>query len=167
MFLGLVVALVDEVSQVEPLALGCNSVVSTRYHFPIRAVLYPAFLNTSPQGPGLRSQSVVGLQTVTHHAPVPAKARRIGPPKEKQLNRKPRRSGLSGELCDPEYQVRGQVEKNHHQFVVAHHGVIDFGKALFGYLNRRCVNPKHPLAGKDKSENPVDKNSQVNDREPA
>jgi hypothetical protein len=89
------------------------------------------------------------------------------PNQEKQFNRKPRHSGLPGELCEPEYQVRGHVEKNHRHFVVTHHGVIDFGKALFGYLNRRSVNPKHPVAGKDKSDNPVEKDSQVNDRAPA
>ena len=114
MFLGLVVALVDEVSQVEPLAHGMQLRGIDQVPFPDQGGLVSGFLEQLPQGSGLRSQSVVGLQTVTQHAPFPAKARRIGPPKEKQLNRKPRRSGLSGELCEPEYQVRGQVEKNHH-----------------------------------------------------
>ena len=33
-------------------------------------------------------------------------------------------------LCEPEYQVRSHIEKNQRQFVVAHHGVMDFIKAI-------------------------------------
>ena len=94
--------------------------------------------------------------------------------KEKKEAEKKKAEGLfvsytrwRSKIDEPEYQVRGQVEKNHRQFKVTHHGVIDFGKALFGYLDRRSVNPKHPVAGKDKSDNPVEKDSQVNDRAPA
>ena len=50
---------------------------------PDQGGLVSGFFKHFPQGPDLRSQSIVGLQTVTHHAPVPAQARRIGPPLKK------------------------------------------------------------------------------------
>ena len=77
--LGLVVALVDEVSQVEPLAHGMQLLGITQVPFPDQGGLVSGFLEHIPHGPGLRSQSVLGLQPVTDHAPVPAQARRISP----------------------------------------------------------------------------------------
>ncbi len=77
--LGLVVALVDEVSQVEPLAHGVQLRSIAQVPFPDQGGLVSGLLEHLPHGPGLRSQSVVGLQPVTDHAPVPAQARRISP----------------------------------------------------------------------------------------
>ena len=67
--LGLVVALVDEVSQVEPLAHGMQLLGITQVPFPDQGGLVSGFLEHIPHGPGLRSQSVLGLQPVTDHAP--------------------------------------------------------------------------------------------------
>ena len=77
--LGLVVALVDEVSQVEPLAHGVQLRGIAQVPFPYQCGLVSGFLEHFAQGPGLGSQSVLGLQPVTDHAPVPTQAGRIGP----------------------------------------------------------------------------------------
>jgi hypothetical protein len=73
---------------------------------------------------------------------------------EKHLNRKTFRPGLSGKLCEPENQVWIHVQNKHRHFIVTHHGIIDFSKALFRYLELPSVSPKHPNLGKDKRDNP-------------
>ena len=78
LLLGLVVTLVDKVSQVEPLAHGTQLRGIAQVSFTDQGGLVSGFLKHLPQSPDLRSQSIVGLQTVTDHAPVPAQARRIG-----------------------------------------------------------------------------------------
>ena len=47
---------------------------------------------------------------------------------------------------------------------VTHHGIIDFSKTLFRYLEPPSVSPKHPILGKENSQKPIKEYSQVNDR---
>ena len=70
----------------------------------------------------------------------------------KARKRKPFSSSLSRKLGEPKDEVGCQVKKKNRKFVVPHHYVMDFIKALFGYLKPPTMNLEYEIVGKNKSE---------------
>jgi hypothetical protein len=51
-------------------------------------------------------------------------------------------------------QIWHQIEDDHSQLEVAHHGVVDFIKSLFGYLEPTGVNPERKIASEHNPQKP-------------
>ena len=63
-------------------------------------------------------------------------------------------------------QIWHQIEEGEGQLVVAHHGVVNFIKALFGYLEPPGVNPKNKIASEYKRQEPHHQHPHVDCRAP-